>query len=117
MFRVSLLSCPTHASSGPSSRGASLATCGPLTHHVGPSSLYEPFADHFVPASIRKEMDLHVQIPERSVEVRYSENLAADVRASLKQSYRRIGASEFIDRGNRVDVSRDANSHAATVGA
>ena len=76
-----------------------------------------PFANSYISHKIAKAVHIEPPIPEHAIEVRFSQDLATDVSASLKEGYQRIGTSEFVDRGNRMGVSTDARAHGATVGA
>jgi hypothetical protein len=76
-----------------------------------------PFAEHYVPIASGAGPQPSSLIPEDIVQVRYSQDLAAEVKKSEKQGYRRMGSSEFVDRGNRMGVSNDARLHAAAIGA
>jgi hypothetical protein len=76
-----------------------------------------PFAEHYVPMSNALASHPGQLVPEDTVQVRYSQDLAAGIKQFKKQGYRCIGNSEFVDRGNRMGVSDDARVHAAAIGA
>jgi hypothetical protein len=70
-----------------------------------------PFAEHYRPASTGA-----AQIHEDTVQVRFSQDLKADLKRQQKEGWRSIGTSEFVER-NRMGVSHDARLHAASIGA
>ncbi len=74
-----------------------------------------PFAERYVDERRRR----HIVPPIRpgDVKVRYSQDLAGDLKAWENDGYKRIGSAEFVDRGNRMGISREASAQGAAVGA
>ena len=80
-----------------------------------------PFAEYYVADTTEPaESQVKQHLEAAAVQTQYTHH-TQDIEDAVMQwglkGYRRVGSSEFVDRGNRMGVSHDARRQSAAVGA